>query len=347
MAIPSRLKYVYFKTLLTNQSPTTTMTTTAMMGQATQTKQYVKIKFVVTDLSFNRYIKRLSSGFIRSKFGLVHVALLVGNIYLEWNDSSLVKIREPSSMNPLFVMDVATITSENLDQFFVQVSQVVTKWNIYYQYNAHNCNCQHFVTDLLQSIHLESIFEKRINQNEPVKKFFTKVRLGKLSKLTLDLSKEMQTIIKENEKEFFEKVFSKKKDQSNSNFFSNGKIPSEITFRSHEQLDLFCHLMKKHAKNPTIRLELQEGDYYKILKAFDRAFWLRSMAFDKLQREVEKLTPEQEQIYKLSQPLEKHLGGCFFSEYDEENDKYKNSLIDSNDFSVCFADEPPKKRDII
>ncbi|EFC36671.1 predicted protein [Naegleria gruberi] len=354
MAIPSRLKYVYFKPLLFSNSNNSTnnnnnnntnsnTNSNNVISNGNQFKEYVKIKFVITDLTFNRYLKRLSSGLIKSKFGLVHVALLIGNVYLEWNDSSLVKIREPGSMNPLFVLDVATIRSDNLDQMFLQIAQVVSKWNIYHLYNTRSCNCQHFVTDLLQTLHLESIFDKKINQNTCVKQFFKKVKMGKLNKLSLELSKEMQNLIKENEKEFFEKVFKRTRSARDGGFFSNGKIPTEITFKSHSMLDQFCHFMKKHAKNPNIRLEMQEGDYYNILKAFDRAFWLRKMALDKLNDN----TAQHQEILKLSEPLDKEHGGCFFSEYDEENDKYKNSLIDANDFIIHFTEEPPKKFEIL
>lgn len=130
--------------------------------------------------------------------------------------------------------------------FSFQLATLITEWNATKSYSLTSCNCQHFVDAVLHKLGLEKVFDGIIGSPER-----NLLILG----------------------QYFDSI------QSSSDFHFNFEYRTDSgvqTFRTHEELDQFCwDLEAKEAEEGKV-----PKDHWALLKAFDRAFWLRKRALD-------------------------------------------------------------------
>ena len=145
------------------------------------------LKVVLTPLSCGGRIVSRFAQLLEMQFGPLHAALQVGNVVLEWNDSSLVMPHFCNFEDQLLQSDVqgfshwAEFTSQQYDKVRAAVTasdyrkqielvyhvtaekhrqiqalvDVIVKYNTTYYYNLFDRNCQHFVADALKALGVE------------------------------------------------------------------------------------------------------------------------------------------------------------------------------------------------
>ena len=145
------------------------------------------LKIVLTPLSRGGRIVSRFAQLLEMQFGPLHAALQVGNVVLEWNDSSLVMPHLCNFEDQLLQSDVqgfsqwAEFTSQQYDKVRAAVTasdyrkqielvyhvtaekhrqiqalvDVIIKYNTTYYYNLFDRNCQHFVSDALKALGVE------------------------------------------------------------------------------------------------------------------------------------------------------------------------------------------------
>ena len=145
------------------------------------------LKIVLTPLSRGGHIVSRFAQLLEMEFGPLHAALQVGNVVLEWNDSSLVMPHFCNFEDQLLQSDVqgfshwAEFTSRQYDKVRAAVTasdyrkqielvyhvtaekhrqiqalvDVIIKYNTTYYYNLFDRNCQHFVSDALKALGVE------------------------------------------------------------------------------------------------------------------------------------------------------------------------------------------------
>ena len=145
------------------------------------------LKVVLTPLSHGGRIVSRFAKLLEMQFGPLHAALQVGNVILEWNDSSLVRPHFCDFEDQLLQSDVqglsqwAEFTSQQYGKVRAAVTSsdyqkqielvyhvtaekhrqikalvdVIIKYNTTYYYNLFDRNCQHFVADALKALGVE------------------------------------------------------------------------------------------------------------------------------------------------------------------------------------------------
>ncbi|EFC38267.1 predicted protein [Naegleria gruberi] len=168
-------------------------------------------------------------------FGLVHVAILLGQYIIHWFDDGLVHLTPIKSSHPNLAVEVGELDiEEKKDQEKIkQLCFVISEYNTKMVYNNRNCNCHHFVRDCISALDLNfsSIMKGQLGN------YLRRIRNGKL--LT--------------EREF-----------------CNPITQERVLFNTHKQLDEYViDLLTKH---PSFK---EEHPYdFELLKAFDRGFWM-------------------------------------------------------------------------
>lgn len=146
------------------------------------------LKLILTPLSRGGRIVSQFAQLLEMQFGPLHAALQVGNVILEWNDSSLVMPHSCNFEDQLLQTDVqgvshwAEFTSQQYDKVRAAVTtsdyrkqielvyhvtaekhrqiealvDVIIKYNTTYYYNLVDRNCQHFVSDALKALGVEA-----------------------------------------------------------------------------------------------------------------------------------------------------------------------------------------------
>jgi len=171
----------------------------------------IRVKLIITALSMNDTSSSIKNLLVRwsgiADLGMVHTAIQIGPVILEWNDSSVVlpcASYEWSNCRVLLALDIATLPRANFEKDLLQdVCEVVAHWNCNYEYNQYTNHCQAFSTDILQALGLSGRFDGKI------KTFLTTVGL---------------------------------KDPKEINFeyqIKGDSVPGK--FATHNQLDNFCH----------------------------------------------------------------------------------------------------------
>ena len=145
------------------------------------------LKVILTPLSRGGRIVSRFAQLLEAQFGPLHAALQVGDVILEWNDSSLVMPHFCNPQDQLLQSDVqglsqwhnftsaqygkvreAVITSDYTKQIELvyhvtaekhrqieALVDVIIKYNTTYYYNLVDRNCQHFVADALKALGVE------------------------------------------------------------------------------------------------------------------------------------------------------------------------------------------------
>jgi len=267
LVIPQRFKFKYL-------NPNSIPQEVLMMNSRRKEGPFLKIKLIITELGegfTHRTIRRLGSlvghGEIKSsEFGLFHSSLIIGPVQLEWTDNSIVVPRkEKSSSKAVFAVDVCKIRGqENLNDIYEKLSEFCTFWNGHRLYVQKDTNCQHFVVELLKAIGVYNQFKKNIESTI----------LGKyLNKLKEFGTCDMSYIIPEHLVQRMQKECKDEISPQLKQLLQTASKGKEVIFESHSVLDEYYETVLKI--EPTY---FDIGDHKKeeeLLKAYDRAFWLR------------------------------------------------------------------------
>ncbi|EFC42625.1 predicted protein [Naegleria gruberi] len=229
---------------------------------------FLKIKLVITEMDtevFHRICRRFANTFSttvrNSRWGMFHTALIIGPWYLEWNDSSLSTVRKKSSSKAVFAVDIAKIEGQReVNEVIDSVAQLCTVWNGYKLYENDSCNCQHFVIDMLEYLGLGDSFENVLERFPPLKEYINKLKKRGVCDMAYYVDDRIAKAIKE----------STQTSRALKELVKNKKV----TFASHKLLDEFVSFIMQNF--PLFITNRQQE--YELLKAFDRAFWLRSQS---------------------------------------------------------------------
>ncbi|EFC39640.1 predicted protein [Naegleria gruberi] len=282
----------------------------------------LKVKLVITEMSTStahRIIRRLGStvGALKDQqFGMYHSALIVGEFYIEFCDSSIATVRKKSSSKAVFVADIHTFRDQKeITDAFKIISEVVCEWNGTKTYDNRKANCQHFVMDILSKLGLSEGFFDRVSGS--VKKYLDRLKQNGVCEMTYfvdDKKRKLITNSKHASKELKDLV--KQKD---------------ISFPSHKLLDEFVYVIEKEGGIMYFEQNIQEQTDHMLLKAFDRAFWLRNEAS----------TNNKE----LTKPLENERGEtiCPFSQVDKNGKLIDHTIHNSHLFTGTYSPEFPDR----
>jgi hypothetical protein len=226
------------------------------------------------------------------KFGHIHSALAVGPTIIEWNDSSLCVPRKSASTSAVIAVDIARIEGmDRIDEILFKMAQTITYWNNNKIYGMFEANCQIFVEDLLRSVGITPNFT------------------GSLSN-------------------FIENV--RKKGKCSPIYYVNEYIasclgikPGEKKFKAHEELDLF--VIEWNGKVPRDYLNSPEGiSDFMLLKAFDRAFWLKYIKQQSSNETIEEYNKRLDMFccYEIEKRNGVFTCGCPFGDPSDTNTNY-------------------------
>jgi hypothetical protein len=255
--------------------------------KSNQFQKDLKIKIVFVDQmknsNFQKGIRKIISPIVSdlniSTLGLFHTALLVGPWFIEWNDSALCIPRNCTSQAAFLTADIGEIsTVESLESLRDEISNVIVHWNTNVGYSSigkkkNEGNCQNFIESILSALNLKLEFSGALG------KFIESIKKNGNSNLTFPVSLEMK------------QRFGIEKDS--------------IEFISHSELDHFF----RDLQEKDLAFELKFRDEYKLLKSFDRAFWLKYL--------------------KLEKELTKHRKALKFFENKKLESKKKAEMINS------------------
>jgi hypothetical protein len=129
----------------------------------------------------------------------------------------------------------------DVDQVIESISQVITRWNSMYIYDRKTYNCQLFVDEILASLGIDVIQEYKGQLGEFLKKLRNKGECNIEYQIPHEIQESCQ--------------FKEKK----------------IQFKSHQELDKFVQTVEQNVP----KFEMDYPHDFKLLKSFDRAFWLR------------------------------------------------------------------------
>ncbi|KAL9644975.1 hypothetical protein ABK040_004468 [Willaertia magna] len=257
---PDRFQYRYFNPLRLSEKE----------RQINRSQEpFVKVKLIITEMDSgmtHRLIRKIGSRVHKTiksmDYGMFHTALIVGVYYIEWVDSSLVTVRKKSSSKAVFCIDVGKVSGQdNCNELFKKLSKLVTEWNKTKEYDNKTANCQHFCTEAIEVMGLKDAYEKNVNQG-PLKEYLLRLKNTGACEMSYKISQDVKETLCESEN-INEELLEFLKDSGNA-----------LTFSKHRQLDMFVHLLQE--EDP-LYFDREPFDYA-LLKAYDRAFWLRSQS---------------------------------------------------------------------
>ncbi|KAG2387570.1 hypothetical protein C9374_001164 [Naegleria lovaniensis] len=259
-------------------------------------KGKVDIKLIIVDQERDQKLKssarKLLSPILSkfsssiSSFGMFHSSILIGNWILEWNDSALCVPRRTLSKAALFCADLEPITTlEDLDVVINKLADVIVEWNTTKKYKpmgGNRCiygNCQDFCEAVLARIGVDF----RI-KNPYVRHFFEQLKKKGSTDLKLYFQKEEAEV---------PNSFANKFKLLSASGGSNS-----IKFATHEQLDQF--VLRCLRIDPEMKTNYP--DVWSLLKGFDRAFWLRHLAWEEMkEKKRRELVSVERNLFKISQ----------------------------------------------
>ena len=261
-------------------------------------KGKVDIKLIIVDQERDQKLKssarkllspilsKFTSGKSISNFGMFHSSILIGNWILEWNDSALCVPRRTLSKAALFCADLEPITTlEDLDVVINKLADVIVEWNTTKKYKpmgGNRCiygNCQDFCEAVLARIGVDFHIK-----NPYVRHFFEQLKKKGSTDLKLYFQKEEAVV---------ENSFANKFKLLSASGGSNS-----IKFSTHEQLDQF--VLRCLRIDPEMKTNYP--DVWSLLKGFDRAFWLRHLAWEEMkEKKRRELVSVERNLFKISQ----------------------------------------------
>ncbi|KAL9642288.1 hypothetical protein ABK040_007287 [Willaertia magna] len=230
----------------------------------------IRIKLIVAETSknaFEKNMKRMISPFVdmekrKAPFGFFHIALSVGCWKIEWNNSSLCIPRTVTGNYSLICADIESIASvDELEFVRDKLAEIIVKWNtkVYYKQQNGNPdngfgNCQQFIDDILQSLGIAESFSLF---PPPLANYIKTLRENGYGEMEFSLSEGFKATFFTPNNPFAEKYAKKQ----------------SIIFHSHKELDEFAKYL--FAIDTDFQLNYKY-EYY-LLKAYDRAFWMRHL----------------------------------------------------------------------
>ncbi|KAL9649809.1 hypothetical protein ABK040_009623 [Willaertia magna] len=226
-------------------------------------KKRLAIKLLITEsygeIPSKRIFRQVSSPILNlfdklPSYGMFHVALLIGPWKIEYVNSSFVVISKAMSLNALAAIDIDILQLTDIEQCIEKVSKVIAHWNTTKYYKNTGCcekepnagNCQDFVNSVLEELGL--LQKKELVCTGAIKKYLTRLRKKGRGGM----------------KFFMDEEFKVK--------FNISIAKDYIKFETHKELDQFVIDLQ----NVDPFFELHYPTEYSLLKAFDRAMWMRN-----------------------------------------------------------------------
>jgi len=220
--------------------------------EAQQARNSWRVKLILTEMQTDELAVGIFVPLGRPKknrYGMLHAALQIGPWMLEWNKSNLVVPRAVSSKYAVFVADVEFWSGQIVqEQMIEKVCKVCVDWNIHRKYDLNHSNCQTFVDEVL----------KELGHDKP---FFEQGKLGATLK---SIQNGSTSLVDDNGHLRFEYQYDERSEKH--------------IITTHKELDDLCYSMigvRDDPKQPEF-----PSDHFLLLRAFDRAFWLRFMDAD-------------------------------------------------------------------
>jgi hypothetical protein len=243
-------------------------------------KQKIKIKLAIievrgTRMKLRKLISPIASHVLDffPEIGMFHSALLIGPWLMDFNDSGLCIPRKCLSDSAIITYEIATV--ENTDQILALVDQIA-KYLIYINGNidynksgdcVNTMNCQDFVDSLLAHLKLEN----KVNKESALGKFIHKLRTKGSSGLSLYPSTRFLQ------------------------HFQFSPTIKRFKFTTHTEIDKFVEDLEQI--DPMLRINFNEE--YEMLKAFDRAMWMKLGKAAERLKIIDKKLAKQEWEMKL------------------------------------------------
>jgi hypothetical protein len=234
------------------------------------------IKLIFSELAPQSFANRAIAATI-STFGAVHTSLSFGKLIVDWNDSSLCIPREFRATSAIFAIDVIKIPKEQTTDMIKELSKVICDWNTTQYYNQFHTNCQTFVDAVLKQLKIQLPTFK----GDTLGPLFQQMRRSG----TIDFSYTVPDFIKKKIKE------QKKENEEISKVLLSAKI---ISFKTHDELDTIVTYMYDLCREYFLSEKgIQEQV---LLKAYDRAFWMRYLKAEDRIKEIKELREIREQV---------------------------------------------------
>lgn len=238
---------------------------------------------------------------------MFHVAVLIGNWLIEWNNSGICLPRKCASKSAVLSFGVESIgTLKNLNKVVDILAKTIVFWNSNRVYTTTIDNiktqgdCQTFVDTLLHQLGVKVKFEG------PMGEFISEMRAKGSSELKFKYSSE----------------FKKK-------FGLNGK---DLVFRNHKHLDGFVKGFL--AKDP--KFAQNHVHEYKYLRAIDKAYWIRFARIKEVQASSSR------KLAKIQRGINEHSN---MRVSDEQKSKYKQAMdvltAEIEETMASYADVEP------
>ncbi|KAL9655336.1 hypothetical protein ABK040_011177 [Willaertia magna] len=264
------------------------------------------VKLIISLLPASDLFRKVAALVTDTLAGITHTSLLIGQWKIEWFNTSLVSVKTSNHLaketNAVAVIDLGELNStEDIGAAFEAITDICLLYNCKKIYHNRNCNCQHFVTDIINK--LTEINPKiAIPKQSSFQAYFNSLKRGDSERIYRYTETLLEIIkLETNKKDSYKNYYDKK----------------EIVFNSRKEVDLFCYWLLSLGYFKT-----SEGaaDYF-LLKAFDRSFCLRSE-----DERTDVLIVEGEQC-------------SFFTENGKGDDhSLKNIVYNTQDLSVQFPD---------
>ncbi|KAL9643327.1 hypothetical protein ABK040_014782 [Willaertia magna] len=226
----------------------------------------LKIKLVITEMSdaalsrlARRFVTKISPTIHQMKYGMFHTALIIGPWYIEWGDSSIAITRHRSSSKAVLAVDVCKVTGlDNVANTIDRLASLCAHWNSEKEYDNKTCNCQHFVNAVLEYLQISNYLESNIKGT--VKTYIENLKTNGVCSMSYPLEPQIKELMRN----------TPTSDELRK-YIYNGYI----IFHSHRILDEFVKIIQRH--KPLYFEGIGKYDFA-LLKAFDRAFWLRTQS---------------------------------------------------------------------
>ncbi|EFC41106.1 predicted protein [Naegleria gruberi] len=217
---------------------------------------YMQVKLIISEIEGNEIYRSIVSKVVNTEFGLLHTGLLIGEWKFDWYDNSMVSVRKEKNIgsgNAIAVIDLGSLIDQNLIlSAFFKISDIVCKYNATMEYGQLNCNCQHFVSELLDALSLVT------PKSKCFEKYFKNLKKGDMAR-----------------KFYFSPALIDKIQKAQDSIYKKKK---SIKFESRKDLDEFCFFIKDLGHFTT-----EEGkEDYQLLKSFDRSFVIAGKGRDGL-----------------------------------------------------------------
>jgi len=132
-----------------------------------QKKDWWRVKLILTSMTLSPLAKVLGrftheTGVHKWKYGMVHAALQIGHVVVEWNRNSLCIPTDVSNFgeSALIAIDLVDGLKDKKVQIdaVIKACDIIVDYNINKYYDVIKCNCQHFVDDVLKAIGITPVF---------------------------------------------------------------------------------------------------------------------------------------------------------------------------------------------